>query len=99
MSNSHTKFGCSSPNGLGGDSITDRRTDEAITISPSLFKENVGIRKLGVRVFVVLLYVQKKNRKLLVGMINTDRDARKPDFVEIRWKNIFPSHGKRYHNI
>ena len=52
VSNSHTKFGWISSNGLGGDSITDRRTDgrtdrradgrtdrrtEAITISPSLF--------------------------------------------------------------
>ena len=48
VSNSHTKFGWISSNGLGGDSITDRRTGgrtdgrtdrrtEAITISPSLF--------------------------------------------------------------
>ena len=40
VSNSHTKFGWISSNGLGGDSIRDRRTDrrtEAITISPSLF--------------------------------------------------------------
>ena len=52
VSNSHTKFGWISSNGLGGDSITDRRTDgrtdrrtdgwtdrrtEAIAISPSLF--------------------------------------------------------------
>ena len=36
VSNSHTKFGWILSNGLGGDSITDRRT-EAITISPSLF--------------------------------------------------------------
>ena len=36
VSNSHTKFGWISSNGLGRDSITDRRTD-AITISPSLF--------------------------------------------------------------
>ena len=27
LSNSHTKFGCISLNGLGGDSITDGRTD------------------------------------------------------------------------
>ena len=27
VSNSHTKFGWISSNGLGGDSITDRRTD------------------------------------------------------------------------
>ena len=27
VSNSHTKFGLISSNGLGGDSITDRRTD------------------------------------------------------------------------
>ena len=40
VSNSHTKFRWISSNALGGDSITDRRTDEwteAITISPSLF--------------------------------------------------------------
>ena len=44
VSNSHTKFGWISSNGLGEDSITDRRTDgqtdertKAITISPSLF--------------------------------------------------------------
>ena len=36
VSNSHIKFGWISSNGLGGDSIRDRRT-EAITISPSLF--------------------------------------------------------------
>ena len=36
VSNSHTNFGRISSNGLGGDSITDRRT-EAITISLSLF--------------------------------------------------------------
>ena len=36
VSNSHTKFGWISSYGLGGDSITDRRT-EAITISPSFF--------------------------------------------------------------
>ena len=49
VSNSHTKFGWISSNGLGGDSITDRRTDgrtdrrtEAITISPSLFKKAWG---------------------------------------------------------
>ena len=49
----HTKFGWISSNGLGGDSVTDRRTDgrtdrrtdrrtdgrtEAIAISPTLFK-------------------------------------------------------------
>ena len=27
VSNPHTKFGWISPNGLGGDSVTDRRTD------------------------------------------------------------------------
>ena len=40
VSCSHTKFGSISSNGLGGDSITDRRTDrrtKAIAISPSLF--------------------------------------------------------------
>ena len=36
VSNSHTKFGWISSNGLGEDSITDGRT-EAIVISPSLF--------------------------------------------------------------
>ena len=35
VSNSKTKFGWISPNGLGGDSKTDRWT-VAITISPSL---------------------------------------------------------------
>ena len=37
VSNSHTKFGWISSNGLGGDSTMDRWTDrriEAITISP-----------------------------------------------------------------
>ena len=38
VSNSHTKFGWISSNGLGGDSVTDGRT-EAIAISPSLFKK------------------------------------------------------------
>ena len=52
VSNSHTKFGWISSNGLGGDSVTDRRTGgrtdrrtngqtdgqtEAIAISPTLF--------------------------------------------------------------
>ena len=36
VSNSHTKFGWISANGLGGDSGTDERT-EAIAISPTLF--------------------------------------------------------------
>ena len=36
VSNLHTKFGVISPNSLGGDSITDIRT-EGITISPSLY--------------------------------------------------------------
>ena len=46
VSNSHTKFGGIPSNGIGGDSITDRRADgrtdrrtEAITISPSLFSK------------------------------------------------------------
>ena len=48
VSNSHIKFGWISSYGLGGDSITDRRTDrrmEAITITPSFFskKSVVGI--------------------------------------------------------
>ena len=40
VSNSDTKFGWISSNGLGGDSVTDRRTDgwtEAVAISPTLF--------------------------------------------------------------
>ena len=44
VSNSHTKFGWISSNGLGGDRVTDRRADrrtdgwtEAIAISPTLF--------------------------------------------------------------
>ena len=41
VSNSHTKFGWISSNGLG-DRITDRQT-EAITIFPSLFLKRVGI--------------------------------------------------------
>ena len=36
VSNSHTKFGWISSNGLGGDSVTDGRT-EANAISPTLF--------------------------------------------------------------
>ena len=46
MSNSHTKFGKISSKGLGGDNITDGRTDrqtDAITISPLLFKKRVEI--------------------------------------------------------
>ena len=49
VSNSHTKFGWISSNGLGGDSVTDgrtnRRTDrrtEAIAISPTLFLKKRG---------------------------------------------------------
>ena len=49
VTNSHTKFGWISPNGLGGDSVTDRRTNgqtdgqtEAIAISPTLFKKGWG---------------------------------------------------------
>ena len=42
VSNSHTKFGRFSSNGLGVDSITDGRT-EAITISPSLFQKSMRI--------------------------------------------------------
>ena len=37
-----TKFGWILSSGLGGDNITDRRT-EAITISPTLFLKSVGI--------------------------------------------------------
>ena len=39
VSNSHTKFGWISSNGLGGDIVTDGQTDgrtEAIAISPTL---------------------------------------------------------------
>ena len=46
VSNSHTKFGWISSNGLGGDSVTDGQTDgqtEAIAISPTLFLKSVGI--------------------------------------------------------
>ena len=46
VSNSHSKFGRISSNGLGGDSVTDGQTDgrtEAIAISPTLFKKSVGI--------------------------------------------------------
>ena len=46
VSNSHTKFGWISSNGLG-DSVTDGQMDgrtEAIAISPTLFlKKSVGI--------------------------------------------------------
>ena len=38
-----TKFGWILSSGLGGDSITDRRT-EAITISLTLFLKSVGIK-------------------------------------------------------
>ena len=44
VSSSQIKFGCISSNGLGGDSVTDGRTDdqtdgrtEAVAISPTLF--------------------------------------------------------------
>ena len=39
MSNTHTKFGWISSNGIGGDSVTDEKMDgqtEAIAISPTL---------------------------------------------------------------
>ena len=38
VSNSHTKFGWISSNGLGGDIVTEGQT-EAIAISPLLFKK------------------------------------------------------------
>ena len=47
VSNSHTKFGSTSSNGLGGDGVTDGWTDgrmEAIAVSLTLFKKNVGIK-------------------------------------------------------
>ena len=42
VGNSHTKFGWILSNGLGGDSVTDGRT-EAIAISPTLFLKKRGI--------------------------------------------------------
>ena len=58
VSNSHTKFGCISFNGLGGDSVTDvwtdvrtdrgtyRRTDGSnCNITDAFLKKNVGIIK------------------------------------------------------
>ena len=42
VSKPHTKFGWISSNGLGGDSVTDRRT-EAIAISTTLFLKSMGI--------------------------------------------------------
>ena len=41
VSNSHTKYGWISSNGLGGDSATDGRMD-AIVISPSPFLKKRG---------------------------------------------------------
>ena len=43
-SNSHTKFGWISSNGLGGDSITDRRTDENTQILAILLLETLFIK-------------------------------------------------------
>ena len=43
VSNSHTKFGWISSNGLGGDSITDRRTDGGDNNIPFVFLKSVGI--------------------------------------------------------
>ena len=37
VSNSHTKFGWISSNGLGGDSVTDRRTDGGDCNIPDAF--------------------------------------------------------------
>ena len=42
VSNSHTKFGWISSNGLGGDSVTDGQT-EVIAKSPTLFIKSMGI--------------------------------------------------------
>ena len=47
VSNSHTKFGWISPNGLGGDSVMDGQTDGrmgVIALSPTLFLKSVGIK-------------------------------------------------------
>ena len=42
VSNSHTKFGLISSNGLGGDSITDRRTDRGDYNIPFAFLKKRG---------------------------------------------------------
>ena len=42
VSNSHTKFGWISSNGLGGDSITDRRTDGHNYNTPFAFLKKRG---------------------------------------------------------
>ena len=57
VSNSHTKCGWFSSNGLGGDSLTDGRT-EAIAISPSLFKKKRGIINTNVTVSKTLLQLE-----------------------------------------
>ena len=44
VTNSHTKFDWILSNGLGGDSVTDGRT-EAIAISPTLFLKKRGDNK------------------------------------------------------
>ena len=44
VSNSHTKFGCISSNGLGGENITDRRTDGGDYNIPLTFLKCMGIK-------------------------------------------------------
>ena len=47
VSNIHTKFGWISTNGLGGDSVTDGRTDGGDCNIPDAFlKKSVGIKIL-----------------------------------------------------
>ena len=43
MSNSHTKFGWISSNGLGGDSITDGHTDRRMDGGDCFFKKSFRI--------------------------------------------------------
>ena len=42
VSNTHTKFGWISSNGLGGDSVTDRRTDGGDCNIPDAFLKKRG---------------------------------------------------------
>ena len=60
VTNSHNKFGWISSNGLGGDSVTDGRTDrrtEAIAISPTLFLKKRGDKNLQIKntIFVLII--------------------------------------------
>ena len=45
VSNAHTKFGWISSNGLGGDSVTDRRTDGGDCNIPDSFLKKRGDNK------------------------------------------------------